>query len=310
MLERFLCATEPHEDACAIEAAREAVVRVATTALLELVEEPKGVVELAEIDQRLESIAWEIVDGVALPALDEARDLPIDELERIGDLALGAHRRRLLARDAGEARPRGIDPRERLVGDREALVGVAGAVDERIAGREILHGAHALRAAARLLAVRELDEADGVAERAPVHAMEHAALQRPVPEEHLHPVQLEGLREGERLGEDRVDALMLIVADLGGEAIDEIGEAGVALFAQALLRLGDPGPEVHQRAPSIAHTAPLYSLSVAARSTPDDPSPPPLINAASARKRRAPVSVESRPRASRSARIAGASMFT
>ena len=279
-----------------------------------LVEDLERLVGPAEPQERLAALHRPAMDVALAGHPAQGPRLGVEELERLGELARVDQRVGHLARDADETRPPGVDARERLARGGEALLGVPRAVHRPVAGGQVLGDADALRAVAGVLAMSELDQPDGLAQRV-LHLLpvEDAALEVPVPEEQLDPGAPRLAREGDRLRDQRVDLRVAVVAGRLRDALHQVGEPLPARGAQFLHRVDDPGPDVQpgvsDQGPSRARSAFENSSSVADRSDSRALSPRVASIVAKLRRSRAPWACRSAGESSH-LRITGESRFT
>ncbi|MCY1065633.1 hypothetical protein OV090_12705 [Nannocystis sp. RBIL2] len=154
-----------------------------------------------------------------------------------------------LVADAGVARPARVDAPQGLARDVDPLRRVARAVDPSVTGGEILHGAYGLGTATGGLAVREVDERDGLPEgHVPLRAVEDATLQVPVAYEDLDPREPSGAGQREGDGRDGIDAIVSIGGGRARELAHQFGQALVPGGSQFGLKVVDPLPDVHANA--------------------------------------------------------------
>ena len=204
-----------------------------------------------ELDQRVGPVVDHVAARLEDALLGQLGLLAVDEGQGLRRTIVVHQGREVLGADAVEAGPARIDPRERLVGDREPLGDVAGPVRARVTASEVLGDAHALRALLRARSVGELEQIDRLAQvlAAREVAMQHAALQVPVAQEELDPDLALPLRQRDRLGHQRVDTLVLVVAGRRRQLLHQ-GREPLLLevaFTQPLGSALDPVPDIHRR---------------------------------------------------------------
>ncbi|MFY0537555.1 hypothetical protein [Nannocystis pusilla] len=246
MAERVLAAAEAGVDPREVDLPGPPLTLVAPTVGDRVLAGGEGVFGAAERDEAGDPLRQQGGALAALTGSDELLLLGVEEVERGLRVALLAQGAGVLAADAGEARPGRVDAREGLPRDVGPLARPPGPVDLGVTGGKILDGADGLRTAARSLAVGVVDQGDGLAQsHVALTAVQDAALQVPVPHEHLDPRETGGLGQSERLGREGVDAIMVIVDGGGGDPPDQVGEPDVAAAPQLGIDVVDPLPDVH-----------------------------------------------------------------